>query len=86
MYVTQVRDPRLFVVFFFNLAFKMYALVYFSMAVYENILSWNKNGNKMSNTLVSIRKKINYCYIREGEMTSESHFSPAELVIEIEKH
>lgn len=66
----------------------MYALVYFSMTVYENILSWDKNGNKMSNTLVSIRKKkINYSgYIQEGEMTSETHFSPAELVIEIEKH
>lgn len=35
----------------------MYALVYFSMTVYENILSWDKNGNKMSNTLVSVRKK-----------------------------
>lgn len=66
----------------------MCALVFISVAVYKNRSSWNKNGNKMNNTAVSIKKRKKKCchYIQEGEMTLVSHSSPAELVIEIEKH
>lgn len=67
----------------------MYAWVFISLAVYKNRSSWNKNGNKMNNTVVSVKKekKVNHChFIRERKMTLVSHFSPAELVIAIEKH
>jgi len=40
----------------------MYAKIFISVAVYKTRSSWNKNGNKMKNTIVSIKKKINRCH------------------------